>query len=254
MDGETAASLYLSVAMVADDCATSGHTSLRADLVRVAPELIVRAIALQEGMVGDSAKQKRCVVSLIGALLGCKSLTEADYERLITRTTQCAARVHEKSDQCGLVALCSHLFFPTTVVSGGVVLTGFGTSCASQPTCQQESHSYKNPQRTLECLQRCLKLADGSVVDTGVSLGLFVDILEHYVHFFEKENPTVTHAYIGGLVSLIREQFACLPAHKQSSNTVVQAKAHFVEVVGFIQHKQQAPDMQKRFSEISLYS
>jgi vacuolar protein sorting-associated protein 35 len=55
---------------------------------------------------------------------------------------------------------------------------------------QEGKPAYRNPQRVLECLQKSLKIAD-SVMDHAISIGLFVEILEQYIWYFEKKNEMV---------------------------------------------------------------
>lgn len=50
----------------------------------------------------------------------------------------------------------------------------------------------RTPKRSLECLQRALKIAD-SVMDHSVSINLFVSVLEKYLWFFERKNEEVKH-------------------------------------------------------------
>ena len=64
---------------------------------------------------------------------------------------------------------------------------------------------YQNPQRSLECLQRCLKLADAINSADPSNGDLFIDLLEDYVYFFENKNPVISKAFIDGLVSLIKD-------------------------------------------------
>jgi hypothetical protein len=50
---------------------------------------------------------------------------------------------------------------------------------------------YRDGKRVLECLQRALRVAD-ACMDTGVSVELFVEILNRYVYFFDQENDAVS--------------------------------------------------------------
>lgn len=49
---------------------------------------------------------------------------------------------------------------------------------------------YRDGKRVLECLQRALRVAD-ACMDAGVSVELFVEILNQYVYYFEMENEAV---------------------------------------------------------------
>jgi vacuolar protein sorting-associated protein 35 len=127
-----------------------------------------------------------------------------------------------------LVALCAHLFYPAD--DGG-------------------QSKYSNPQRALECLQRSLKLADACTTANPACISLFVDLLEHYMYFFEKKNPLITHAYITGLIALINEHLNSLNAIGSDK----EAKAHFVEVIRYIKKKQMdSSDVSEMFSQIKI--
>jgi vacuolar protein sorting-associated protein 35 len=53
----------------------------------------------------------------------------------------------------------------------------------------------KDSKRMLECLQKSLKIAD-SVMDRAISVGLFVEILEQYLWFFEHRAEGVNDTLI----------------------------------------------------------
>ena len=61
----------------------------------------------------------------------------------------------------------------------------------------------------LECLQRSLKIAD-SCMDLETKVALFIDILNEYLYYFEKENSLITVDYINGLLDLISTNLANL--------------------------------------------
>lgn len=88
-----------------------------------------------------------------------------------------------------------------------------------------------NAQRCLECLQRSLKLADACTSTNPTNARLFVDLLEHYIFFFEKKNPLITHSYISGLVALIREHLS------SQLGGEVETKANFLEVLRYLKEK-----------------
>jgi vacuolar protein sorting-associated protein 35 len=117
----------------------------------------------------------------------------------------------------------------------------------------QDSVIYSNPQRGLECLKRALKLADACTSANPANLKLFVDLLDHYLFFFEKKNPLITGNYITGLVSLIKEH---TDSHGQfggvDSSAVGEAKAHFLEVVRHIKRMKGKPESAELFAEIDV--
>ena len=110
---------------------------------------------------------------------------------------------------------------------------------------------YQNPQRALECLQRALKLADASTTASASYVYLFVDVLDHYVYFFENENPSITEKYVTGLAALIKEHLNTLtPMASGDAAAINDARAQFDEILRYIQRKKESSDtaVAERFS------
>lgn len=57
----------------------------------------------------------------------------------------------------------------------------------------QDIPGRRDARRVLECLQRSLKIADVCITG-GVNAQLFIEILNHYVFFFEADNPEVSES------------------------------------------------------------
>ena len=221
-DSEIGVKLYLEAALTADTLAIK-----EPEYAPVSYELLSQAYTLYEETITDSKVQQRCVTAMVGTMLAAKSLSAEDYESLVTKTAQFAAKLLKKPDQCQLVALCAHLFYP---IAAG------------------DEMKYSNAQRALECLQRSLKLADACTSANPSHVKLFVDLLDHYVFFFEKKNPVISHAYITGLVSLIKEHLGNLG----DSTGVSEAKAQFVEVVRYIKRKKSEEATAELFGQIQV--
>jgi vacuolar protein sorting-associated protein 35 len=220
--------LYLDASLTADNFATTAKMGEGdSDYAPISYELLTQAFVLYEEQISDGRAQFRCITSLSGALLAARSISEQDYESLITKTAQFSAKIVKKPDQCRLVALCAHLFYP--VGSGG-------------------ERKYSNPQRALECLQRSLKLADACTATNPAHVNLFVDLLEHYVYFFERKNPLITHAYVTGLVALIKEHLSNLSALGKDE----EAKDQFLEVVRYIKQKKTDAESAELFSHVQI--
>lgn len=162
------------------------------------------------------------LTSIVGTFCLISTLENRDFESLITKVTQCAARLPKKNDQCRLVMLCSHLFF------------------SSKET------GYRNPQRVLECLQRALKVADICVNSNPADIHLFVDILDCYLHHFDNMNPVITDRYISGLVSLINEHIS-----KIGMNPIISdVKDEFKRTIHYIEDKKNDPQSCNRYEKI----
>ena len=123
----------------------------------------------------DSKVQPRALTTAVGTMLSCKNFTHEDYETLITRVAQYSYKLLKKPDQCKMVILCSHLFWPKPHDLPAVVEaeaeTEEGEDAESKPE-PAEPTFYSHPERVLECLQKSLKIA--SATDPN----LIVDILD----------------------------------------------------------------------------
>jgi vacuolar protein sorting-associated protein 35 len=229
-NSETGIKIYLEAALTADAFAVT-TSAIAADFVPIAYEFVSQAYSLYEEAPTESKAQHRCISSMVGTLLALRSLSKEDYESLITKTAQFSAKVMKKPDQCQLVALCAHLFYPASL---------------------GDNMTYSNPQRALECLQRSLKLADACTSANPSNLGLFVDLLEHYVYFFEKKNPVIKSAYITGLIALIKEHVTNLSSFGGDSSAVSDSKAQFLEVVRYIKQKKTEGTTAEMFASIRV--
>jgi vacuolar protein sorting-associated protein 35 len=230
---ETGVKLYLEAALTADKFGSKQAAGQDA-FGPIAYELISQSFALYEEHSGDSKLQSRCIVAMIGALLACRSLSKEDYESLIMKTAQYAAKMLKKTDQCAMVATCSYLFY--VVGEDGETV-------------------YSNPQRGLECLQRALKLADACTNANPANLHLFVDLLEHYLFFFQKKNPLISGNYITGLVALIKEHSDNLGQFGGvDSSAVGDAKSHFLQIVRHIKRMKEKPEWSEIFAAIDVSS
>lgn len=114
--------LYIDIALAADNMAVidkDRHNSKA--LMQIALELMSQGILLHEEDITDSKSQERSVVKIIGALIALKTLNDDEYERLITKATQFSAKLVRKPEQCRMVTLCAHLFYPGVSIIFGMI-------------------------------------------------------------------------------------------------------------------------------------
>lgn len=193
-------------------------------------ELISQASVLYEQGIVDTRIQQRCIVGIMGTLLDCCSLSEDDYQGLVTKVAQFSAKTVKKSDQCQLVAQCALLFYPA----------------------ENTDLTYRNAQRALECLQRALKLADACTSANSEDIYLFVDLLEHYLYFFDQKCPTISDAYVSGLVALIKEHLGNLGSGGNVSAVVSNSREQFNQIVFAIKEKREKEETKEQYSPINV--
>ena len=61
-------------------------------------DFVSQAFIIFEDELTDSKAQVRSLVSMVGSLLSCRNLAQEDYDALITKTTQYAAKLLKKHD------------------------------------------------------------------------------------------------------------------------------------------------------------
>jgi vacuolar protein sorting-associated protein 35 len=103
-DATLALKLFLEAARAADRCEA-------APFKLIAYEFVTQAFLLYEDELTDSKTQIRALASMVGTLIQTRRFEESDYDALATKTTQYAAKLLKKPDQCRMVAMASHLFY-----------------------------------------------------------------------------------------------------------------------------------------------
>jgi vacuolar protein sorting-associated protein 35 len=133
-----------------------------------------------------------------------------------------------------MITLCSHLFWPHGAEVAAAAAEGAAPAA--------DSMHYSDCDRLLECMQRALKIA--SVCNPN----LFVEILDHYIYYYENDNPIIQVRYLSGLIALINEQLGS-DANGQPSAA---AEAHYKNTLDYIRTRQQAAETSEKFLKITL--
>jgi len=221
---EVAIKLYLDAAALADHL--QAEKSDTEELSGVVLEMMTQAFSVYDECLENIQSRRVCVELMIAALMQVETLDTGEFGAFVTRATQNAAKSKKKRDQCHLVSLCAYLFFPS---------------------CEGKRVAYSEPQRAVECLQRALKLADACATADESDVQLFVDLLEHYLYFFEHKVPSITHPYVSGLLALAKEHIG---KRETTGNLIVlQAKAHYLSLVEYVKGK---VEVDSHFSEVKV--
>jgi hypothetical protein len=177
----------------------------------IAYEFVKEGLLIYECEISDSKAQIRALTNIIGTLLNCRNFPTEDYEALITKTAQYANKLLKKPDQCRMVTLCSHLFWPRDIPP--VQVEG---EEPPEPPVQR----YSDCDRVLECMQRSLKIA--SVCNPNI----FVEILDRCDSSFAS-TETLTPVYMQ-IYLLLRKQQSSDPRalHQRPDRTHQRADGH----------------------------
>ncbi|KAG0252523.1 Vacuolar protein sorting-associated protein 35 [Mortierella polycephala] len=171
-------------------------------------EFFVQAFTIYEESISESKAQFQAIMLMVGTLQATSCFTADHYDTLITKCALHGAKLLKKPDQCRAVYTCSHLWWGTMIMG-------------QQEEGQTSAQPYRDGKRVLECLQKALKIAD-SCMDSVTNVELFVEVLNRYIYYFEKQNEAVTVKYLNGLIDLINTNLGNMDnpdQHPPSSNS-----------------------------------
>jgi vacuolar protein sorting-associated protein 35 len=204
---DLALKLYLQAAQAASRCGFE----------TIAYEFLTQAFVLYEGEIFESKDQFNTMNLIIGTLQTLRCFGADNYDTLITKAALLSSKLLAKADQCQSVLRCSHLFWTGTsaLAAAGTTAAADGESLspssagAGAASSSSTASQFQDGKRVLECLQRCLKIAD-QISDPANNVRLFIDILNEYLYYFSNGNSSITVKYLNSLIALINTNISGL--------------------------------------------
>lgn len=203
--------LFLQCALAADQCRFE----------TIAYEFVTQAFVIYEENISDSKSQTAAISVIIGTLQNMRCFSAESYDTLAAKCASYSSRLLKKPDQCNAVQLCSHLFW-------------------QMQNNANDTELYREGKKVLECLQKSLKIADTCMEPTD-NCHLFVEILNRYLYYYERQNEHINAKYINGLIDLINTNLGNL----QSSDVTADINRHFQNTLKFVQWRAQNPNQGK---------
>lgn len=182
----------------------------------VAYEFMSQAFSLYEDEISDSKAQLAAITLIVGTLEQMSCFGEENAEPLRTQCALAASKLLKKPDQCRGVATCSHLFW------------------SGKDNQEQEM---KDGKRVLECLKKGVRIAK-QCMDVSVQVQLFVELLNHYIFFFEKGNDQVSVQIINQVITKIKEELPNLEVSEEAE----QINKHFTNTIDHLKSRMENPD------------
>lgn len=182
----------------------------------VAYEFLSQAFSLYEDEISDSKSQLAAITLLIASFERMSCFGEENAEPVRTQCALAASKLLKKPDQCRGVATCCHLFWSGKTVTG------------------EEIHDGK---RVVECLKKGVRIAN-QCMDLSVQTQLFVELLNHYVYFYEKGNDQVTVQMLNQIINKIREELPNLESNEETE----QISKHFSNTVDHLRNRIESPE------------
>ncbi|KAL7978919.1 hypothetical protein Chor_013408 [Crotalus horridus] len=164
----------------------------------VAYEFMSQAFSLYEDEISDSKAQLAAITLIIGTFERMKCFGEENHEPLRTQCALAASKLLKKPDQC-------------RALHGG--------------------------KRVMECLKKALKIAN-QCMDPSLQVQLFIEILNRYIYFYEKENEAVTIQVLNQLIQKIREDLPNL----ESTEETEQINKHFQNTLEHLRLRRESPE------------
>ncbi|XP_059480904.1 vacuolar protein sorting-associated protein 35 isoform X2 [Neocloeon triangulifer] len=184
----------------------------------VAYEFMSQAFSLYEDEISDSKAQLCAITLIIATIEQMACFDEENHAPLRTQCALAASKLLKKPDQCRGVSACSHLFW-----SGKSKATG--------------GEAMRDGKKVVECLNKGSRITN-QCMDLGVKVQLFVELLNHYIYFFEKGNDQVTVQLLNQLVSKVKEELPNLEANEETE----QINKHFTNTLAHLRTRMSAPD------------
>ncbi|XP_020900046.2 vacuolar protein sorting-associated protein 35 [Exaiptasia diaphana] len=184
----------------------------------VAYEFMSQAFSIYEDEISDSKAQLAAITLIICTFEQMSCFGEENHEPLRTQCALAASKLLKKPDQCRAVGVCSHLFWSgkSKDVDGGECRDG---------------------KRVMECLKKAVRIAN-QCMDSTVQVQLFIEILNRYLYYYEKNADSVTPTILNQLLDKIRED---LPGLEETEETDQIAK-HFKNTISHVELKKKSSD------------
>jgi len=183
----------------------------------VAYDFMSQAFSIYEEEIGDSKAQLAAITLIIGTLERMACFSEENHEPLRTQCALAASKLLKKPDQCRGVAICSHLFW-------------------SGKRKELEGKETRDGKRVVECLKKGLKISN-QCMDSTVKVQLFVELLNHYMLFFERGNTEVSVVMINQLIEKIGEEIPNLDGGAETDHI----NKHFTNTIEYLRNRSEQP-------------
>ncbi|KAK9512960.1 hypothetical protein O3M35_001260 [Rhynocoris fuscipes] len=182
----------------------------------IAYEFLSQAFTGYEDDVSDSKSQLGLITLLVGTFERLSCFTDADIEPVRTQCVLAASKLLKKPDQCRGVCTSAHLLW-----SGK----------------NHDGKQLQDSKRVLDCLNKGVRIAH-QCMDVSVQTQLFVELLNHYIYFYEKGNELITVAILNQLIAKIREQLPNLESNEETE----QITKHFTNTLEHLRDRSESTE------------
>nr|XP_033333827.1 vacuolar protein sorting-associated protein 35 isoform X4 [Megalopta genalis] len=184
----------------------------------VAYEFMSQAFSIYEDEISDSKAQLAAITLIIATFEQMSCFSEENAEPVRNQCALYASKLLRKPDQCRGVATCSHIFW-----SGKSLATG--------------GKEMQDGNKVLDCLKKGIRIAS-QCMDTSVQVQLYVELLNHYIYFYEKGNTIVTVQILNQVIAKIREELPNLEVSEETE----QIQKHLANTLEHLRNRMESPE------------
>ncbi|KAL6778260.1 VPS35 [Auxenochlorella protothecoides x Auxenochlorella symbiontica] len=212
---DAALALFLVAAAVASE-------SARLELVTY--DLFEQAFLLYEESVPDSRRQASALAAIVGTLHRCRVLDADARGALVHKAAGYCSKLLRRADQCLAVLAVSHLYYQEEGAEEGAEETDASQSDATgahpaPPGTGQDPPPHpavRDGAAVLSCLKRALRITHAQqqqLLQTGRGElegpgFLFVEILNHYLYYYERGVAAITLSALQNMVDLVASELS----------------------------------------------
>jgi len=196
--------LWLCGSVVADRLGWEGDGSYEP----ICQEFISQAFQVFEEYVADSKDVHFCILHFIGSLTSMRTLEQENYSNASQLLVKNANKLHKKDLKIPLICACSHLF---------------------------ANEYYEDKASCLQCCQKALKVVDTQVQADPKDVGLWVDMLDLYIHYYVKFPDTFTDQNVKQLRTLAKEHISFALADDDAKTKAEAATTHLNHTEKYVQ-------------------
>ncbi|XP_033229903.1 vacuolar protein sorting-associated protein 35 isoform X1 [Belonocnema kinseyi] len=184
----------------------------------VAYEFMSQAFSIYEDEISDSKAQLAAITLIIATFEQMSCFGEENAEPVRNQCALYASKLLRKPDQCRGVATCSHIFW-----SGKSLATG--------------GKEMQDGNKVLDCLKKGIRIAS-QCMDISVQVQLYVELLNHYIYFYEKGNTAVTVQILNQVIAKIREELPNLEVSEETE----QIQKHLANTLEHLRNRMESPE------------
>ncbi|KAK9309665.1 hypothetical protein QLX08_000861 [Tetragonisca angustula] len=184
----------------------------------VAYEFMSQAFSIYEDEISDSKAQLAAITLIIATFEQMSCFCEENAEPIRNQCVLYASKLLRKPDQCRGIATCSHIFW-----SGKSLATG--------------GKEMQNRFKVLDCLRKGIRIAS-QCMDTSVQVQLYVELLNHYIYFYEKGNTTFTVDIVNQVIAKIKEELPNLEVSEETE----QIQKHLANTLEHLRNRMESPE------------